>query len=374
MTGAQDRLLAPFVEGADRPFLHFKEQTLSFADVAARASGYAAELETRGIQPGDRVAVIADSHPDLVAVLLGHHGRGVVHVPINTRYREAEVSHILTDARPSLVLADAEHFDVARASAGGRYELREIGQDAFSPTEAPFIQPRTDGDPALMIYTSGTTAKSKGVVLSFAAVANAIGSLTGLWRWTSSDELVLGLPLFHVHGLCIGVHGAMLHRMSIRLLRAFEPAAVVRGIADGGTVFMGVPTMYRRLVEHLEASPTAATTVARGRLFTAGSAALTPDLFARFESLTGHQIVERYGMSETLITLSNSLDRPRKPGRVGRPIPGIEARIVDDHGARVATGEIGELEVRGGRSDGWLLGQRSGDEGFLSGRRVVSNR
>ncbi|MEO1339460.1 MAG: AMP-binding protein, partial [Myxococcota bacterium] len=202
-------------------------------------------------------------------------------------------------------------------------------------------------DPALMIYTSGTTAKSKGVVLSYEAIVANMEALTSLWGWSAADELVLALPLFHVHGLCIGVYGSILHGMPMRLLPAFDPTEVVEGIEAGGTIFMGVPTMYRRLVEHLERSPDAAAACRRARLFTSGSAPLSPDLFNRFEACTAHQIVERYGMSETLITLSNRIDVSRQPGVVGRPVPGVEVRIVDDCGELVSDGELGELEVKG---------------------------
>jgi acyl-CoA synthetase (AMP-forming)/AMP-acid ligase II len=158
---------------------------------------------------------------------------------------------------------------------------------------------------------------------------------------------VLALPLFHVHGLGIGVHGALLHGMAIELVPRFSAAAVIGAIEHGGTIFMGVPTMYRILLEHLDAHPDDAAILARARLFTAGSAALPVADFERFEALTGHRILERYGMSETLITLSNPAHGERRPGAVGLPVPGFEARIVDDHGQDCAAGVPGELWVRG---------------------------
>jgi len=185
---------------------------------------------------------------------------------------------------------------------------------------------------ATLIYTSGTTGKSKGVEHSFRAVVNNTLSMTDLWRFDPSDRLALSLPLFHVHGLCLGVHGALLHGMTTLLSERFDARAIIRAFAaDGATVFQGVPTMYVRLLEGAAESSQNARALARGRLFTAGSAALPADDFARFEELTGHRILERYGMSETLFTLSNTYE-DRRPGTVGFPVPGCEVRLVEDSG------------------------------------------
>ncbi|HLT34835.1 MAG TPA: AMP-binding protein, partial [Enhygromyxa sp.] len=171
------------------------------------------------------------------------------------------------------------------------------------------------------------------------------------------DKLVLALPLFHVHGLCIGIHGAALHRIPVLLERRFDPAAIVHRFADhergNASLFMGVPTMYAAIVEHLNAQPKAAATLARGRLFTSGSAALAPELWEQFVELTDQRILERYGMSETLITLSNPYVGVRKPGAVGQPVPGCDAAVVDDNGDELGVGEPGELIVH---SNGIMLG------------------
>lgn len=324
--------------------------TLTYGDVGRQASAYERELSERRIERGDRVAVLADSHPDVIAALVGHHRSGVIHVPINTRYRAQEVRHILTDAGPELLLVDEAHAELARVAAPN-LPTRRIGTpNTWRPdtVEGSIDRPAlADDDPALMIYTSGTTGPSKGVVHSFRSVAGNMRALTESWGWSSADQLVLALPLFHVHGLCIGIHGSLLHGMTVRLISAFNPGTVVHGIAEGGTVFMGVPTMYRRLLAHFDDFPDAAAVLRGARLFTAGSAALAPADFLRFEVLTGHRIVERYGMSETLITLANTVDRPCEPGLVGRPVSGVEARIVDENGAPLAVDEVGDLEVRG---------------------------
>ncbi len=346
MSSSVGRLLDPWTD--DRRLIVGPTGVLSYRALGDRIASYAGALAKQGVNKGDRVAVLADGQPDLIVALFGHHRAGVVHVPINTRYRHVEIRHILTDAQPSLVLVDDPYAELVRSVGPDCPVLPLRGIGADRPEDPPPPPQIDDQDPALMIYTSGTTGKSKGVVLSYAALVASMHALTTLWGWSAADRLVLALPLFHVHGLCIGVHGSILHRMQICLQPSFEPAAVIEAIADGGTIFMGVPTMYRRLVEYLERTPDAVSVARRARLFTSGSAPLSPDTFTRFESLTGHQIVERYGMSETLITLSNRIEGRRRPGVVGRAVPGVEARVVGDDGRTVADGAIGELQVRGG--------------------------
>jgi len=372
---------------------------LDGAALLRRAEAWAARLSALGLHRGDRVAVLAEAHAEAVALLLGTYRAGLVHVPINPRYRGAELSHVVQDCGAAVLLCD-------RALADDRLRdlpaaLPRFGLDAGpalpglpdAPAAAASlaeVEPVADDDTALLVYTSGTTGRSKGVRLSLAAVVGNILALTTLWRWSAADVLSLALPLFHVHGLCIGVHGALLHGTTMRLHRRFDPAAIVTDVAHGATVFMGVPTMYDRLLEHLHAHPEAAAVLARARLYTAGSAALRPALLERFEALTGHRILERYGMTETLITLSNPYDGERRPGAVGLPVPGCEARVVDEAGHDVPRGELGELWIRGahlmqgywGRptesaaafTDGWF---RTGDvvvadpDGYL---RIVGRR
>lgn len=206
----------------------------------------------------------------------------------------------------------------------------------------------------MLIYTSGTTGKSKGVALSYRALADNTASVTGLWRFAPEDRLVLALPLFHVHGLVLGVAGMLVNGLTLLLEPRFDAARVVRAFAEeGATVFMGVPTMYVRLLEHLEAHPGAAEALRKARLFTAGSAPLPAADFETFRAKTGHAILERYGMSETLFTLSNPCDGERRPGTVGLPTPGCAVRIVDDGGRDAAEGELGEIVVK---SDGLMNG------------------
>lgn len=341
MSSARARLLETLAARGDRVALMHGEQSWTWSDLDAAMRAWAATLRARGVERGDRVAVLAPSSPHLVAAMLGAYAVGAVWVPINTRYRAGEVGHILEDAAPRLLLCDPSLQDALPEHA---LPQRDLSAPPPSPAD---IEPLPDDAPAMLIYTSGTTGRSKGATLSHAAVIEGIEALTGLWGWTERDVLSLQLPLFHVHGLCIGVHGSLLAGMTMRVHARFSAEAVVSDVRDhGATVFMGVPTMYTRLLEHLDAHPNDGPALADARLFTAGSAALPAADLQAFEAHTGHRILERYGMSETLITFSNPLEGERRPGSVGREVPGVRSRVVDDAGLPVAAGVVGELQVQ----------------------------
>jgi malonyl-CoA/methylmalonyl-CoA synthetase len=304
-----------------------------------------------------------------VIALLGHYRRGAAHVPVNTRYRGEELAHVLSDSEASAVLVEAgsERERILDTVGGPRIRRILLGSGAggqagdlrfdslLETGVGPLPAPPSDEDMAILLYTSGTTGNSKGVLLSFRAVIDNILSVTGLWQFMPEDRQALALPLFHVHGLCLGVHGALLHGQTAVLMSRFEAARIVRAFAEeGATVFQGVPTMYSLLLEHLAAEPRAAEALRHGRLFTSGSAGLAADDFSAFEARTGHRILERYGMSETLFTLSNPYE-DRRPGTVGLPVPGCEIRIVGDAGEDAVPDEMGELLVR---SNGLMSGYR----------------
>lgn len=395
-TEAWTRLVAALSARPRHPAIVADDVVLTGEALLQRSEAWAARLRAAGLRRGDRVAVLAEAHPEAVAVMLGTYRAGLVHVPINPRYREAELSHVVEDCGAALLLCDQSLADDrlhALPVALPRFGLDPGPALPRLPEASPATvadEPVADDETALLVYTSGTTGRSKGVRLPLSAVVGNMLALTTLWRWSAADVLSLALPLFHVHGLCIGIHGALLHGMTIRLHRRFEPGAIVADVAQGATVLMGVPTMYDRLLEHVDAHPEAAAVLARARLFTAGSAALRPALLERWEALTGHRILERYGMTETLITLSNPYDGERRAGSVGLPVPGCEVRVVDDAGRDVAQGELGELWVRGphlmqgywnrpresaeASSEGWF---RTGDvvvvdpDGYL---RIVGRR
>lgn len=342
MGTARDRLLGSLGSRGDRLALVAGETRWTYAELDAAMRGWGSELRNAGVGCGDRVAVLAPPSPQLVAAMLGAYAIGAVWVPINTRYRAAEVGHILEDADPSLLLCDPNLREAVPAAC--TIAVRDLQAPAAAHLD---IEPLPDDAPAMLVYTSGTTGRSKGATLSHAAVVDGIAALTGLWGWSHDDVLSLQLPLFHVHGLCIGVHGSLLAGMCMLVHPRFSPQAVVHDVAHrGASVFMGVPTMYTRLLTHLDASPSDAVSLRGARLFTAGSAALPASDLEAFERHTGHRILERYGMSETLITFSNPLDGERRPGSVGREVPGVRSRIVDDDGAELSAGLVGELQVQ----------------------------
>jgi acyl-CoA synthetase (AMP-forming)/AMP-acid ligase II len=324
----------------------------SFGRLDAAARGWAGWLDAAHIAPGDRILSLLPTSPALVVTMLGDLMAGAIHVPVNPAYGAVELGHILRDSGAALVLVEAgsaaaDHLRELEVSA----QVVELDPAAGAPAGArrADITPRADADAALCIYTSGTTGASKGAVLSWGAVAAGIGGLTALWRWDEADVVSLMLPLFHVHGLGIGVFGGLIRGARLLIHPRFAPETLAQDItARGATVFMGVPTMYARLIEAMERDPGLAASLRGARLFTAGSAALSAAQFARFEALTGHRILERYGMSETLLTLSNPYEPAlRRPGTVGHPLPGIEARIIAEDGHPCGPDEPGELCVRG---------------------------
>ncbi|MGZ5429490.1 MAG: AMP-binding protein, partial [Thermoanaerobaculia bacterium] len=335
------------MRSATRPAVVWNGRTFTFEEIERRSSLYVDRLRAFGLQPGDRVAVFADTCPEIVAALVGHLGAGIIHVPINTRYRAEEARHILEDSGAAAVLTSrtdecARVLDQILADGKPTTLLHVLHLDEVFPS-LPFEanpssysssvharrHPPAGDDVALLIYTSGTTGKSKGVALSHRALEENTRAMMELWRFSADDRLVLALPLFHVHGLCLGVAAALLTGFTLLLEERFDAARVVEAFAnEGATAFMGVPTMYVRLLENLDAHPEGAEALRKARLFTAGSAPLPAADFAAFREKTGHAILERYGMTETLFTLSNPYEGERRPGTVGLPVPGFSVRLV----------------------------------------------
>ncbi len=322
---------------ADATCLVIDGHAATWRELDERARTHAAHLLARGLTPGDRVALLAHPTVDSIATLIAHLRLGLVHVPLNTRYQPAELTHVLADS--------------------GAHDLRAAPFAAEPPAPLQDWPPPPPPDtPALIIYTSGTTGRPKGVVLSQRALADNLGAMMRAWQIGADDVIAHALPLFHVHGLGLGLLGPLSVGARVHLAARFSPAAIVETFAaHGATVFMGVPTMYHALTAHLDAHPSDARALAAARLFTAGSAALSPELLARFATHTGHTILERYGMTETLFTLANPLGGERRAGTVGLPVAGAEVRLVDDDGRALPADspEAGELAVRG---PGLMLG------------------
>ena len=317
---------------------------LTFADVEARAARMAAALAARGLTRGDRCVVHLANRVEFIDLFLACLRLGVVIVPVNVLYRDRELSHIVGDSDPALIVTSGEH--VALFGADARV-VRVEQLTAPTPLPAPpSWGPDDDAAPALIIYTSGTTGKAKGAVLSRGNYAANARTLVAAWRFTSADRYLAVLPLFHVHGLGNGVGCWLASGCAMRLVERFEHAKAAAWFREfQPTVFFGVPTVYVRL---LELPDDEARAIGAGvRLFVSGSAPLPAHLLEAFRAKFGHVILERYGMSETLMNIGNPYDGERRPGSVGLPFPGVEARVVDDAGAVVGDGTVGQLEVRG---------------------------
>jgi malonyl-CoA/methylmalonyl-CoA synthetase len=302
-------------------------------DAASRR--VAGRLGRAGLAAGDRVLVSAATSMDLVVAYLGALRMGLVVVPVNTAYREREVAHIVGDARPrAAIVDDPDRGRWARRAAGGDLLVADPAVDLPDGDPPPLDGSRPD-DPALLCYTSGTTGAPKGAVLAHGNLLASAEALLLAWRWTQEDRLVLALPLFHIHGLGVGLHGTLLAGASAVLLPRFEVDAVLDAARDHrATLFFGVPTMYARLADAPRAGE-----LARLRLCVSGSAPLPPTVFARLAERAGQRVLERYGMTETIMNVSNPYDGERRPGTVGLPLPGVELRL--------AGGDHGEVLLRG---------------------------
>jgi malonyl-CoA/methylmalonyl-CoA synthetase len=270
---------------------------------------------------------------------------GVAAVPLNPKSGDKELGHILADSAPTLVLAAPgdELPPSLRKLERVDVEVRGVGG------EGPAVSPG-DEDPALVVYTSGTTGPPKGAVIPRRAVAATLDALADAWQWTGDDVLVHGLPLFHVHGLVLGILGPLRRGGSVRHLGRFSTEGVARELNDGATMVFGVPTMYHRIAETLPDNPELAKSLSRARLLVSGSAALPVHDHERITSATGRRIIERYGMTETLMNTSVRADGEPRAGTVGVPLPGVELRLVEEDGTLLPAydGEsVGEIQVRG---------------------------
>ena len=345
----------------DKPALRFcgpdGDSTLTYAELFDESEALAAGLAARGVAPGDRVAFFFGNRPEFVTAFLAVLRLGAAMVPINLAYRRREIAHLLADSAPRLLLSERAQREVlAELAPEERVEVLWIEErETWRGDPQRFAFPLVDGgDLAMLLYTSGTTGKSKGAEISHDNVLATVTALLAAWAWEPADALLLTLPLFHTHGLVVGLCSALAAGATILLRPRFEAAEVVGELAAGeATLFFGVPTMYGRLVAELAARKGVGEPLDLSslRLFCSGSAPLSPETFAAFRDLTGHDILERYGMTETGMNLSNPYIGTRRPGTVGAPLPGVSIRIVDfaeGTGVDVAPGGEGELLVRGG--------------------------
>jgi malonyl-CoA/methylmalonyl-CoA synthetase len=389
------------------------EEIFTYGRLASDVTFFAHALLASGIRPGDRVALFLETSPAFVVAYLGTQLARAIVVPVNTEYRQVELTHLLRDAGVRLCVTSRAGADILRQlslpdelttlvlaaqggdrTAGGLGEA-DLGASAPLPRQESFSDfiaagavsegnhlelPRED-DPAVIAYTSGTTGQAKGALLTHRNLVSNIGAVTSTWRWTESDRLLLTLPLFHAHGLMVGLHGTLFLGATAIVHRRFVAAEVLSTLQDpaaGITLFFGVPTMYARLLAEAEAHPAPLRPL---RLYVSGSAPLSPQVFFAFLDRFGQRILERYGMTETIMNMSNPYDGDRRPGTVGLPFQGQRARIVDLQSRRqLPVGETGEIEVAGPNvfagywqrpeataeafsSDGWF---KTGDLGWCS--------
>ncbi|MFI5796090.1 AMP-binding protein [Streptomyces sp. NPDC051677] len=355
---------------------------ITYGETARTVQRIAARLVADGVTAGDRVAMQVEKSPEAIALYLATLQIGGVFLPLNTAYTGAEMEYFLKDARPRVLVCSPERRAEHAHRAGDGLVVETLGTagdgtllDGDGRHEEIFDA--SADDPAAILYTSGTTGRSKGAVLSHGNLASNCRALLEAWRFTAEDRLIHALPIFHVHGLFVAVNMTLTAGASMHYLPKFD-AETVLDLLPRATVLMGVPTFYTRLLKNDRLTPEACASM---RLFVSGSAPLLASDHEAFEARTGHAILERYGMTETGMNTTNPYDGgPRKPGTVGKPLPGTEIRVADgETGRALADGEVGGIEVRGPnvftgywqmpektasefRADGWFI---TGDLGRI---------
>lgn len=339
--------------------------SLTFGELFAGAERNAAALVAMGVQPGDRVAVQVEKTIEAIQLYLGTVMAGGVFLPLNTAYTTPELAYFLGDSTPSVVVCDPTRVDAIMQIAGtakvvtldarglGSLTDSVVGRGGFTPVRCG------PDDLAAILYTSGTTGRSKGAMLSHANLASNSQTLRDYWQFTDRDVLIHALPIFHTHGLFVATNVALFAGARVVFLSGFNADEILDAMPQA-TALMGVPTFYTRLLQDPRLTRDRA---ANMRLFISGSAPLLVDTHEQWQARTGHRILERYGMTETNMSTSNPYEGARRAGTVGLPLPGVEARIIDQ-GAEVASGETGVLEVRGANvfQGYWKMPEKTAEE------------
>lgn len=337
--------LFPRLELADtRTAMVVGDRQLSYLALARACAAHLASLARAGVRPGDRVAVFTQPGLETAVALVAHAHGGIVSVPINPSVGDRELTHILADARPVIGLA-SDPSALRSVPMGLAVERIESGDcDPCASFEG------APDDPLLVLYTSGTTGSPKGAVITRESVAHNLDGLALAWAWTEHDVLVHALPVFHVHGLVLGLFGSMRRGATVRWHARFAPEQVAAEFTRGASMLFAVPTMYHRLVDAGERDHGIGLALRHARILVSGSAALPLREHARIEALTGQRAVERYGLTETLINCAIRSDGDRRVGYVGAALPGVEVRLVDDSRVAIARRDdvtLGEVAVRG---------------------------
>jgi malonyl-CoA/methylmalonyl-CoA synthetase len=377
---------------ASRTFIETPEgRVVSYGELDRRSAQYAGAFAALGVKPGDRVALQVEKSVEAVFAFVGTLRAGAVFLPLNTAYTGPEIDYFLGDAEPAVFICDpvrlAELAPIAAARGvkqvltldapgnGTAAQAADAAADKFADAE------RSEDDLAALLYTSGTTGRSKGAMLSHGNLASNALALVETWRFTPDDVLIHALPIFHTHGLFVAINVTLLAGSSMIFLSRFDPDLVVALMARA-SVMMGVPTFYTRLLRQPGLSPAS---TARMRLFISGSAPLLAETHREWKAKTDHAILERYGMTETGMNTSNPYAGDRVAGTVGFPLPGVDVRVVDpESGSGLSQGEIGMIEVKGPNvfsgywrmpektaaefRDGWFI---TGDLGLIDARGYV---
>jgi malonyl-CoA/methylmalonyl-CoA synthetase len=342
-----------FADRPARPFLETEDgRVITYSDLERTTARYAQRLALLGLIKGDRLVSVLDKTPEAVFLYLACLRSGVVYVPLNTAYQAAELDYFLADADPAAIVCRPASAGILSGLAASRGIPRVLtlgadGSGSFAHgTEALGGNwaevPVEEEDLAALLYTSGTTGRPKGAMMSHDLLAAKATTLAAHWGWRPEDVLAHAMPIFHTHGLFLSMHCVLASGASMIFLPRFDAATIVR-LLPRASVFTGVPTMYARLLAQDALTREACRTM---RLFLSGSAPLPPDIFRAFQARTGHAILECWGMTETLTNASNPLQGERRAGSVGLPAPGVTIRVVDDRGLLRPAGEAGMLEVR----------------------------
>jgi malonyl-CoA/methylmalonyl-CoA synthetase len=343
-----DELRTRFADRAGKTAVAFHDRTCSFAELESRVLRCAAWLNRHGAGPGERVLLATSQKRPFLAAHLGAVFAGAVALPTNPKFTRDEMRHVLGDSGARVAVVSGEARPIIESLRDELPELRAIvdDNDAWDAPESRYVPPEVScEDPCLILYSSGTTGRPKGVVHSHANLASSLRALQSCWRFTADDVLVNVLPLFHIHGLSFATHLSLLSGGCLIVEEAFHPQRTLQAIGRG-TVFMAIPTFYYAFLERPEFRP-----AARGwssvRLFTCGSAPIRPEVLPELESILGRPVINRYGMTEGHVITSLPVDGPWPQGSVGLPLPGIEVSVVRDDGTPAETGSVGTVRLRG---------------------------
>jgi malonyl-CoA/methylmalonyl-CoA synthetase len=338
--------------GTERVFLETDDgRTHTLADIARESARFARLMTEAGAVRGDRIAVQVDKSPACLFLYLGCLRAGLVYLPLNTAYQRSELTYFLDDAQPRIVVCTPDSFDLMRELSAGHAQvltLDEEGRGSLADAavvlsdEFETVESGPD-DVAVILYTSGTTGRSKGAMVTHGNLLSNARALVDCWGFSDRDVLLHALPVFHIHGLFVANHCALLSGARLLWHRKFDPALVLRDLARA-TVMMGVPTFYTRLLAQPNFDREACHNM---RLFISGSAPLLLETFKEFQTRSGQTILERYGMSEAGMICSNPLNAERRGGSVGFPLPGVILRIADEQDRPLPDGEVGGIQIKG---------------------------